>query len=790
MPNPLLRNRKARRRAAALARRSRASHALPTTPDRHKLLAGSARISLTASANIVEAADGIESLPSFELDAYSGGVMHPQINGIDWDGGVVIDIAGIQATSPIPVHRDHDTGRPVGHASVELAERVRCKGVFSVPSMESWEILDGARNGFPWKASVGLSNMSVEFLDPGQTATVNGRDWEGPLMIVRTADLDEVSIVTIPGDKNVGAVLAANKLKEDTMKFNQWLTANGFSPATLTANQRKILHAQFLRAMADEKKDSVEGEGDEDTVEGEGDTEDETVEGEGDEDESVEGESDEDESVEGEGDEDHAMKAKAKAKKKAKQTIRAGRGNVKPVYATIRAARARAAAEQQRVDDIREVCDRFGNPQHSRGVSLAAHAIAQGWSASRVALHATRNSRPRVPAIHATGHDQRCTIETLQAGVMLRAGRPVDRVLRAGGAVAGWMTRPVNDPDRQRIMDNAHEFRDVSMVEQCSLALRATGHDVPSGRNPQAILRAAFGTGAVTALYETSIGSMAIASYQETQDFSQGWTSTTDALNLEAATRVRMSAANDLSLHPEAGTADAARPDAQAEVVQVSRFSRQAPIDEIAFINDRFGLLRDIPLQFGQAAARVRPTLVASILLANAAMRDGTALFHANHGNVVTSSALAQATLRAARAKLATQKDGDANLNLQATHLITPQELADLAFQLTQSAVLFQDAGQGGANPIRNVTPIAESRLDTGLVHPVTGGSLAGSLTTWYIVSKDGHTIEVQFLAGTGQVPIITVEPLTGGQFGLNATCKHYVGAKALDWRSMVRGTA
>jgi hypothetical protein len=785
MPNLLPRNRKARRRAAALARRSRAAHA-PLQPDRRKVLAGSVRLSLTASAQIIEPAEGIESLPSFQLDAYSGGEMHPQIEGIDWDGGVVIDISGIKAASPIPVHRDHDTSKPVGHASVELAERVRCQGVFSVPTVDSWEILDGARNGFPWKASVGLSNMQVEFLDPGQTATVNGRDWPGPMMIVRSADLDEVSIVTIPGDKNVGAVLAASQSQDATnMKFTKWLAANGFDSATLTAQQRKVLHAQFIRAMADNKAADEE-----ETVEGEGDDEEETVEGEGDEEETVEGEGDEEETVEGEAEEEEAMQGKAKARRKAKQNIRAGRAKGKPVDATIRAARARAAAEVQRCDDIREVCDRFGNPQHSRGVSLAAHAIADGWSASRVALHATRTSRPRVPAIHATGHDARCTLETLQAGVMLRAGRPVDRVLRAGGAVAGWMTRPVNDPDRQRIMDNAHEFRDVPMIEQCSLALRATGQDVPSGRNPQAILRAAFATGAVTALYETSIGSMAIASYQETQDFSQGWTTTTDALNLEAATRVRMSAANDLSIHPESGTAEAARPDAAAETVQVSRFSRQAPIDEIAFINDRFGLLRDIPLQFGQAAARVRPTLVASILLANAAMRDGTALFHANHGNVVTSSALAQATLRAARAKLAVQKDGDANLNLQASHLITPQELADLGFQLTQSAVLFQDAGQGGANPIRNVTPIAESRLDTGLVHPVTGTALAGSLTTWYIVSKDGHTIEVQYLAGTGQVPIITVEQMVGGQFGINATCKHYVGAKALDWRSMVRGTA
>jgi len=37
---------------------------------------------------------------------------------------------------------------------------------------------------------------------------------------------------------------------------------------------------------------------------------------------------------------------------------------------------------------------------------------------------------------------------------------------------------------------------------------------------------------------------------------------------------------------------------------------------------------------------------------------------------------------------------------------------------------------------------------------------------------------------------VVVVTQLTGGKFGLNITVKHFVGAKALDWRAMMRVTA
>jgi hypothetical protein len=765
-PNQPLPNRKSRRRGQAFIRSLGTNgpklQAAKAKPDGKATLNSAARMTLTAAAVMSESADG---LPKFTIEAYTGGEMFPNLMGVYYDGPVVVDIAGVEVADVIPVHREHDPECPVGHASVTLGQSIVCEGVFSVVNDDSEEIRTSAKNGFPWRGSIGLGSMSYEFVDVGISVQANGRTFTGPLLLVRNSVLNEVSFVTIAGDPNVRPAIAASKSAGvSEMNFAQWLAALGLNEADLTDVQRTNLLAKFNAETA-----AVSTE----TDPAASDTTNQT-------------------DPAAQQTEQAAAATAAATASRGGQGLQANRG----VSATVQAARNEAAAEEERISAIREIGSTIGDPVVSEaganGARLVAHAIREGWDAGRTALYATRNSRPRVPAIHSTSPAERGSIEALQAGVLLRANRAIDRVVPQHHMVPAWQSRPVNDPERQRIMDQAQEFRDMTMMETVACALRANGHTVPSGRNHLATLQAAFSTGSVSALYEQTIGSMAIQAYREAGDFSQGWTTTNEELNLEEHSRPRLESAPDLTIQPETGTADSTGRSASAEKVKVDRFSRQTEIDEIAFINDNFSLLRQTPIDFGLAAARLRPTLVASVFLANAAMSDGTALFHANHVNLITGSALSQANLQKARAQLGKQKDGDASLNLPATHLIVPTDLGDLALQLTRSALISNDSGAGNLNSLatRNITPVEEARLANGVVDPRTKTTLAGSLTTYYLVSAEGHTIEVQFLAGTGQVPVVVVTQLTGGKFGLNITVKHFVGAKALDWRAMMRITA
>jgi hypothetical protein len=732
--------------------------------DRHPQL-----LTLTGEARITaESTEG--ATPRFTLDVYSGGLMYPTLSGelAGWNGPTIINIAGLTADAVVPVHRQHDTDTPVGHGSLKFGDRVTCEGVFSVDSEDSREILSSSKRGFPWKASIGLGMMRYEIVEPGQRVTVNGTEYEGPLLHVTAGTVNEVSFVTVPGDPAVNPAIAASQRRfgADQMNFEQWLDANGWNPATLSASQRATLQAAY-DSEKEKDDDELEAAADDSVIEAEASAEDDAEE-----------------------------KVAAGAKASAARQLTASRRPVVDTSSAVAAARQAAAAEQERIDAIREIGDTIGNPQMEAGVSLVAHAIREGWTANQTALYATRNSRPRGPAIHSSAPTRQTSLDVLQAGILLRANHRIDAVLPQHHSVPAWMSRDVNDPNRQQIMEAAHRYRDCEMIEYIAHGLQAMGHQHSHGLGRSgrlATLQAGFSTGAVASIFTQSIGARALQTYMEAGDFTRGWTSEEDVPNLIETDRPRMQAGQDLTLHETGGEARHVYRSANNEKVKADRYSQQIEIDENDFINDRFSLLRETPVEFGRAAARLRPNMVAAVLLANEALSDNVALFHAaDHKNLFTGSALSQPNLQKARAALEKQKDGDASINLQATHLIVPSDLGDLAIQLTRSAVISNDNGVGSTNPIalRDIMPVSESRLSNGVVDPKTGTTYAGSLTTWYLVSNEAHTIEVQFLEGTGRVPQIVVTQLTGGRFGLNITCKHFIGAKALDFRGMVRSAA
>ncbi|QDV23437.1 phage major capsid protein [Aureliella helgolandensis] len=757
------------------------------TVDGSCALLSSRRLTLTAEA-VIHAAATEQDVGTFDLDAYSGGVMFPLLNGVNWNGPVVVNIAGLVANATLPVHRAHDPERPVGHGTVSLTDRIRVEGAFSIDNSDSREIRGGAARGFPWRTSIGMSHLQHEIIPEGQILHANGQEFVGPILHVMAGVLDEVSFVTIAGDNNTQPAIAASKNQSgvQVMNFSQWLAAKGWDEATLTDAQKSQLQAVFNAEVA-AGADAAGEVSDDNGADADGADVDA-----------------------GEGAGEVAGADADTADADADAALVAGRGGSSLTagarqatgaqHTALLAQRREAAAEEDRIEGIRSITTKLGNlsikAEGRADTTLRAHAIREGWSVDQTELYARRNRRPSGVGIHSSSPQQRGSLAALQAGILLRAGRNIDAVLPQNNATPEWMSLPVNDPGRQRIMNDAQAYRDLEMIDYVAQGLRAQGHSLPAnhvGRSGRlATLQAGFSTGSTAVIFTQSIGAMAIDAYVESGDFSRGWTSEEDVPNLLETDRPRMQAAPDLTLHPTGDEADHAHRDATSEKVRADRYSRTAEIDENDFINDQFQLLRRTPREFGQAAARLRPNMVAAVLLANAALKDGIAVFHADHLNLSGSSALSQPNLQKVRAMLSRQKDGDASLNLQPTHLLTPTGLGDLAIQLTQSAVISNDSGAGSTNPIRtrNIMPIEESRLDNGVVDPLTGSTLAGSLTTWYLVSAEGHTIEVQFLEGTGRVPQVIVEQLGRGKFGLSITVKHFIGAKALDFRSMAKATA
>jgi hypothetical protein len=181
--------------------------------------------------------------PTFDIDAYSGGPLRL------WGFGkpVVIDLSGLRSRAKIPVLLDHDSSQIVGQANeVNIGrDSIRLSGVVTGSDAPAQKVIDHAKGGLEWQASVGVSIDRLESIDGKTDVNVNGRAMTGPLFVVRAGRLGEVSFVAIGADESASARVAASAAGDKVMDFNEWLKAKGFEPEQLTEEQKKTLQAAF-----------------------------------------------------------------------------------------------------------------------------------------------------------------------------------------------------------------------------------------------------------------------------------------------------------------------------------------------------------------------------------------------------------------------------------------------------------------------------------------------------------------------------------------------------------------
>lgn len=158
--------------------------------------------------------DGKPKLPRFSMVAYTGGPM--RIAG--WRFPVVVDLAGLTIPSQSrPIRFGHDMASGVGHTDAIRVEdgSLLATGLVSRDTMAAKEIVVSARNGFPWQASIGAAVEEFEFVKDKQKAIVNGREFVGPLNVIRRAVLGEISFVDLGADGQTSARVAASASQFD-----------------------------------------------------------------------------------------------------------------------------------------------------------------------------------------------------------------------------------------------------------------------------------------------------------------------------------------------------------------------------------------------------------------------------------------------------------------------------------------------------------------------------------------------------------------------------------------------
>ncbi len=192
--------------------------------------------------------------------------------------------------------------------------------------------------------------------------------------------------------------------------------------------------------------------------------------------------------------------------------------------------------------------------------------------------------------------------------------------------------------------------------------------------------------------------------------------------------------------------------------------------------NDDVGFIRWIPNGLGRAAKRTLAKFVLDFLRQNPTFADGKALFHVDHGNLITDP-LSAAAYKKIRLAMKRQKDvgGNDTVGVNPKFLWVPDTLEEAAYDLFTL---------GTRNDPDFVTTLKPS------IRPVWYWT---DENDWAVSANplDVPTIEIGFLDGNQEPELWTQDsPTSGSLFGndqITYKVRHIYGGAPLDYRGLAK---
>ncbi len=294
-----------------------------------------------------------------------------------------------------------------------------------------------------------------------------------------------------------------------------------------------------------------------------------------------------------------------------------------------------------------------------------------------------------------------------------------------------------------------------------------------------ASLREAVGSGTLAEILGDSIARRMIADYRETgiHDAWARFCHATTVTDFRTQRRLRWGGYGDLpEVAERAPYEQLATPGDAEESYAASKRGGTESVTLEAIRNDDLAQLQRLPAKLGRAAKRTLSAFAASFLTANAALADGKALFHADHGNL-GSTALGKASLAAARLAMVKQAEPGSGkaLGIGPRVLIVP-------FALEETAVdLFRRTTENDRTFVQSLA------LDIVALPELADDS------DWYLAADplDIPTIEIGFLDGRREPELFVQDSPTQGSLfthdQITWKVRHVYGGTVLDHRGLYK---
>jgi hypothetical protein len=216
------------------------------------------------------------------------------------------------------------------------------------------------------------------------------------------------------------------------------------------------------------------------------------------------------------------------------------------------------------------------------------------------------------------------------------------------------------------------------------------------------------------------------------------------------------------------------------ESYQLATYGRIVALTRQAIINDDLRAFDRALGSAGQRAADLESAIVYNVLLANANLADGIALFHANHGNVGTAAVVGETALSEAWEKMTQQKDlGDGTG-------------ADKEYIDARPRFILVPPGQRSIEArkmIAATTPAKASDVNafTGSLQIIEEPRLfkTGGPQPWYLAADPNLVDTVEYAHLEGQTEPFIDQRAGFEVDGVEIKVRHDFAAKALDFRGL-----
>ena len=318
------------------------------------------------------------------------------------------------------------------------------------------------------------------------------------------------------------------------------------------------------------------------------------------------------------------------------------------------------------------------------------------------------------------------------------------------------------------------ELRGYSLTELSRQCLRAAGRN--ANGDPMDVVGRALTTSDLPIILGNTANISMAEGYETAEETWSEFCAEGSVSDFKQHTIARASEADDLDEILEDGEYKHGDMSESKEAYKIGTFGKKFGISRVAIINDDMDALTDTPKKYGEAAARKIGDIVYAVINANSAMGDGTALFHADHGNLGSAAVIGMVPMGAGIKAMRLQKDlkGKRSLNIRPQFFLAPASI-EAAAEVFFSSENFDATNKGATrNNIyagSKYKRIYEARLDDV------------SETAYYLLGPKGKTIKVFFLHGN-KTPYL--ETRNGwDRDGIEYKVRLDAVAKALDWKTM-----